>query len=117
MTKESNKAWIEGIVAGVMLHSKGIPSNFISNLEKVGYKIVKSESENERLKSDREWISVKDRLPEKSGDYIIYGRFTKDCPMNVYEASFSSKLRYFYRQGIKSKHVTHWMNLPSKPKI
>mgnify|MGYP006350543459 CR=1 FL=1 len=58
MTKEEiehEKLWTEGIVSAVMLSSKGIVSDFISNLEKVGYKIVKAESENERLKAEREW--------------------------------------------------------------
>ena len=61
MTKEEiehEKLWTEGIVSAVMLSSKGIVSDFISNLEKVGYKIVKAEPENESLKAEREWISV-----------------------------------------------------------
>ena len=63
MTKEEiehEKLWTEGIVSAVMLSSKGIVSDFIINLEKVGYKIVKSESENERLKAERDsnWISL-----------------------------------------------------------
>jgi len=67
MTKEEiehEKLWVEGIVSAVMLSSKGIVSDFISNLEKVGYKIVKAESENERLKAEMEWILCDDDMPE-----------------------------------------------------
>jgi putative protein kinase ArgK-like GTPase of G3E family len=70
MTKEEiehEKLWTEGIVSAVMLSSKGIVRDFISNLEKVGYKIVKAESENERLKAERGKIldEVKAEIVEK----------------------------------------------------
>jgi len=155
MTKESNKAWIEEIVAGVMLCSKGIPSNFISNLEKVGYKIVKDESkmppiekckycngtriikdpmagewcvtdciycksENERLKADREWVSVKTRLPEDS----IIGGESVLCYMknSVPFVGYLQNKEWRYSQTEKRVDVesgwvvTHWMPLPQSPK-
>lgn len=63
-----------------------------------------------------EWISVKNRLPDEYSTIIIYGRFTRDCPNKVYEASFNPKSRKFHCAGIISKNVTHWMPLPSPPK-
>jgi len=71
MTKEEiehEKLWTEGIVSAVMLSSKGIVSDFISNLEKVGYKIVKAESENERLIKE-----IEDRVVECILDDIDFG--------------------------------------------
>lgn len=63
-----------------------------------------------------EWISVKDRLPENTGDVLIYGRFTIDCPRRVYEAFYDKKRDKFTRLYINSKDVTHWMPLPDPPK-
>ncbi len=71
MTKEEiehEKLWTEGIVSAVMLSSKGIVRDFISNLEKVGYKIVKAESENERLIKE-----IEDRVVECILDDIDFG--------------------------------------------
>lgn len=62
------------------------------------------------------WISCRDRFPDKQGSYLIYGRFTKDCPNEVMEAHFLLKPRRFMRDGIYSKNVTHWMPLPEPPK-
>lgn len=67
------------------------------------------------------WISVKDRLPEKTGNVLIYGSYTRDCPQRSMEALFVKKGNnpnywYFSIMGIKSKNVTHWMKLPQPPK-
>lgn len=63
------------------------------------------------------WISTKDRLPNKFGTYIIYGRFTKDSPIEVFDAEWSPTRRNFNCMGTVSKNVTHWMNLPKAPKL
>lgn len=62
------------------------------------------------------WISVKDRFPDKSGQYVVYGRYTKDCPMNVFEAFYDKKRKRFTSDYIISKDVTHWQPLPEPPK-
>lgn len=62
-----------------------------------------------------EWISVKDRLPEHKGDYLVYWELTPQ--------------RYWLSDGIEivhfknnkfftkdKKNITHWMPLPEKPK-
>jgi len=62
-----------------------------------------------------EWISVKDRLPEKNGRYIVNSSFYKNDPVMT---------SYFgYRDGSKilpvsfyCKDVTHWQPLPEPPK-
>jgi len=48
-----------------------------------------------------EWISVKDRLPEKFGRYLVFN----EC---VYIASFDGK-------GWRTEEPTHWLPLPSEP--
>ena len=63
----------------------------------------------------QEWISVKDRLPKESGDYLAY------CG-NGYIGlmSYSTQYKLFNTfDGCGTKHaiaVTHWMPLPEAPK-
>ena len=67
MTKEEiehEELWIAGIIDSVLSRSNNNTDKFIINLKKVGYKVVKIESENERLKAEREWILCDDDMPE-----------------------------------------------------
>ena len=76
-----------------------------------------------------EWISVKDRLPEKDGEYlcIIEGSicifdFTKDLyAINKYAFNKSKSNSGFYDFDrdlgyYEHTRVTHWMPLPEPPK-
>ena len=63
-----------------------------------------------------QWISVKDRLPEKSGDYLVttYNGSRTCLP-------YSSKNRAFNSFDGNTDHgldiqCTHWMPLPEPPK-
>lgn len=56
------------------------------------------------------WISVKDRLPEKSGDYIAY---TKDGI--VWPYFFCGDI-WEDALGFSTETVTHWMPLPEPPR-
>ena len=111
MTKEEiehEKLWTEGIVSAVMLSSKGIVSDFISNLEKVGYKIVKSESENERLKAEREWIEIDPNVKNQIPDEDVWTYCIQTC-----DVDFTPKGDY-----IPLGTVSHYMRLvkPQPPK-
>ena len=76
-----------------------------------------------------EWISVKDRLPEKAGTYIVYIQqdnvnYIKD----VFAASYSAEQKIWaigdeeplllnaITQSHKHIYVSHWMPLPKPPK-
>jgi hypothetical protein len=78
------------------------------------------------------WISVKDRLPEKDGDYLIFERgylipsirvlsFAKDG-RKVDKYDFHREWKnVWYRYDSEWGHitvdaVTHWMHLPAPPK-
>lgn len=55
----------------------------------------------------KEWISVKDRLPEKSGDYIV-------C--SAHDGHALPKVVYFDNSaGWYDSAITHWMPLPKPP--
>ena len=56
----------------------------------------------------QEWISVKDRLPDKPMKCLVY---TKRGECGGYEITY-------YNQGfnLQYSNVTHWMPLPQPPK-
>lgn len=80
----------------------------------VDYEDIKSAPTIECLAP--QWISVKERLPEKSGDYLVttYNGNRTCLP-------YSSKNRAFNSFDGNTDHVldipcTHWMPLPELPK-
>lgn len=54
------------------------------------------------------WIIVEERLPEKSGEYLIY-------PQDFYKTSFFNK--EFSVKVLYGIEVTHWMPLPAAPEV
>lgn len=65
------------------------------------------------------WIEIKSYkdLPKQSGDFIIYGRYTKDSPMRVFEAFYNNITKRFSSDNVFTKETTHWMNRPNVPKL
>ena len=75
-----------------------------------------------------EWISVKERVPERKGEYFVYSTFAgygyrriaffSPC-YDGYEEYMQGK-RVWYacdrEYGDCEIHVTHWMPLPEPPK-
>lgn len=72
-----------------------------------------------------EWISIKDRLPEKDGRYLCYRRsYVGDgsyCDILRYGTIYDSGKRrtfYFFDSDygdVEAGNVTHWMELPEPP--
>lgn len=78
--------------------------------------------------SGMKWISVKDKLPEQSGRYLIY-----DGDGHMYDCEFDEcigdngefgfwqahydpyTLGYVDSDWITNENVTHWMPLPEDP--
>ena len=59
-----------------------------------------------------EWISVKDRLPERRTYVLCYFKYEPESPNVVVE-------NYYHGGGhwlSEGSHVTHWMPLPEPPK-
>ena len=80
----------------------------------------------------QEWISVKDRLPERDGAYLVttnsfgdrqsvkFRWFAKDGEMvDAYDLAGQKDVWYLYDIEcgyVSIKTVTHWMPLPEPPK-
>lgn len=68
------------------------------------------------------WISVKDRLPEESGRYLVC-----DVPYKIMSVvEYSARWKRFncydtfdeeYVKGQEDYLVTHWMPLPDEPEV
>ncbi len=55
-----------------------------------------------------QWISVKDRLPEKNGNYLVCTK-----AMSVFTTHYwTDETRWSHY----TNHITHWMPLPDPPK-
>ena len=64
----------------------------------------------------QEWISVKDRLPEESGYYLVFtdiGRIALLAYSKKYQAFNAHDDSYLEEYVIP---VTHWMPMPAPPK-
>ena len=67
------------------------------------------------------WISVKDRLPDKNGEYLCRW-INKSVSDAEYESTFGSFGYWFdfwedeYKDWISYEGITHWMPLPEPPK-
>ena len=60
----------------------------------------------------QEWISVKDRLPDKRGEYLCYYKFEPDSPDVVCENTYQGSGLWLSEMD----KVTHWMEKPQPPK-
>jgi len=61
-----------------------------------------------------EWISVKDRLPKKTGRYITYEAENSF----IYLSWFSKDRNQFHESGgMAIFGVTYWMPLPEPPEV
>lgn len=65
-----------------------------------------------------EWISVKDRLPNKGQDVLIYRSGFRVDLMNVhmYLGEDRWEDEYGYWETTETEGITHWMPLPEPPK-
>ena len=62
-----------------------------------------------------EWISVKDRLPEKKDEYYLFGGYTSDNKWESRSEHWATKDEH-NKKLISLVGYTHWMPLPEPPK-
>lgn len=60
------------------------------------------------------WISVKDRLPERGGNCIVYKTFANSFSISI--VWFDVSINNFANHDLEVWTVSHWMPLPSAPK-
>lgn len=60
----------------------------------------------------QQWISVKDRLPDKRGEYLCYYKFEPDSPDVVCENTYQGSGLWLSEMD----KVTHWQPMPQPPK-
>ena len=82
-----------------------------------------------RAEQERQWISVEDRLPDKTGKYLVFyhewsdGAFLptyEDCTIRTMRFMNNNKWRYPVCidkrcEADTHREVTHWMPLPEPP--
>ena len=77
-------------------------------------RIAELEAENEKLKAERRWIPVEERLPKDNEYVLVYcsanGFYNIDC---LYDGSWLEAADYYEEDVI----VTHWMPLPELPEV
>lgn len=64
-----------------------------------------------------EWISVKDRLPEKDGSYLVWAPLSFPKNSRCVVAEFYDDNNTFYSESSDSPmpDVTHWAHLLGEP--
>ena len=66
-----------------------------------------------------EWISVKDRLPEKYRRCIVYLDIMKETLIADFCPGSGGEIGYWRHEeqwiGLFSHHISHWMTLPKSP--
>lgn len=78
--------------------------------------IVKLQEQIAELRSAQEWVSVKDRLPEESGMYIVTAN--DGHAQRVSFVQWQKKNRMWNLTAARSYwRVTHWMPLPEPPEV
>lgn len=63
------------------------------------------------------WISVKERLPESEGEYLIYAKDQEHLPNIVIDEYKLTRKKWVYKCPYfrYESPVTHWMPLPHSP--
>ena len=66
---------------------------------------------------DQDWISVKDRLPDKNGEYLCFYSWREDFDyykvFNFLHTAYETKVMTW--NAPKDAKITHWMPLPEPP--
>ena len=109
----------------------GVSHDIFSEPVKTYAKLAIEALEKENGVTVQEWISVKDRLPEDSGCYLVVYRdkyngsisiaFDMYVKCNIgewWESEFACDItkQFLWATRLQEQEVTHWMPLPQPPK-
>jgi hypothetical protein len=76
--------------------------------------VVKLTREIDRLRNERQWISVSEQLPE-SGETVLVWHYG-DVQI-AWLNHFTNGVAYFVRDTHYNFEPTHWMKLPEPPEV
>ena len=65
---------------------------------------------------EHRWIPVSERLPEESGEYLVWANVRPDKDEDPVPFMIMSYFHAFYDNQFIVKNVSHWMPLPEPPK-
>ena len=109
----------------------GVSHDIFSEPVKTYAKLAIEALEKENGVTVQEWVSVKDRLPEDSGCYLVVYRdkyngivsiaFDMYVKCNIgewWESEFACDItkQFLWAAKLQEQEVTHWMPLPHPPK-
>lgn len=78
--------------------------------------LAKLHSHIRDLESRLQWVSVKERLPEESGDYLVLAKYGMEVMEFITDGEYEPWKPGFYNSECCWQEVTHWMPLPAPPK-
>ena len=67
------------------------------------------------MKDESEWISIKDRLPDRSGNYLVYTSIEGRSIIKTSYWMASTQTWLGVEACSVLIHITHWMPLPKPP--
>lgn len=73
--------------------------------------------DNEQPPKFGEWISVKERLPENDGSYLVIVSEDKTMPPYVIIRIFYNGRFEAFTEPFEKRIITHWMPLPPTPEV
>ena len=107
--------WAEVIADGLIANGVTVQEDCKDCAEATQNCIVKLQEQIAELRSAQEWVSVKDRLPEESGIYVVTAN--DGHAQRVSFVQWQKKNRMWNLTGARSYwRVTHWQPLPQPPK-
>jgi hypothetical protein len=68
---------------------------------------------------ERQWIDVKDRLPEARTDVLVFSKREWDDDSPIIKGHYDEKYSCWFSSELHEDediYITHWMPLPEKPK-
>lgn len=63
-----------------------------------------------------QWVSVEERLPGNTGDYIVHIRWAETATVLTYYGQRKNGEQLWRDKDGNCYNVTHWMPLPESPK-
>jgi hypothetical protein len=98
--------------AAIDYSSRSLSSHVVAHRTTKDIANISFQAGAEWQKRQSNWVSVKDKLPETTGRYLIYFPERSSSPM---DAIFNVHEKTWGRDFDRTEYVTHWMPIPEPP--